>query len=198
LLAAAEWASCLPLNANVSPLLETASRVLAVAVSLWSLPVMADGATPCPNLSGHYELDGKWESAPMLLHGLPPRADQWAFGFVARAVTGASRAVVVHDRDAGSLSVDIIGTGADPLWKDASPSLPFKLVAVCSDGRWQHEHTSRGGGDNTPSTVKIGIGLDLGADGRLVAQGSREVISGYFIRTTTTSKWVASFARIGG
>ena len=184
-----------PFNRIVRLHLETASKLLAVAMGLWALPVMADSAQPCPNLSGHYQLTGRWELTSML--DSPPRVDEWAFGFVARAVTGPSRAVVVHDVAAGNLSVDIIGTGVDLLWKDASPALPFSRRATCSDGRWVFERTVKGGGDNTPSKMKIRIALELGTDGRLMSQGSREVTVGYFMPSTTNANWVASFAKIG-
>ena len=159
------------------------------------LGLPAPGSESCPSLSGRYRILGEWTSESPLNDGSRPRADQWAFGFVARQVTDPSYVEVVHRAADGAVSVDVIGGGIDPLWAKESPKLPHKQQLSCSGGGWALSRTSKGGGDNTPSTMEIRIKLTLDKDGRLAATGMREITSGYFIPTKTSSQWAAAFAK---
>src|SRR4051812_663696 len=99
---------------------------------------MADSAALCHNLSGDYRITGTWESSSVSRETLP-RADEWAFAFVARAVIDPVRIVVEHNPSVGTLSVNVLGKGLDPRWIDSSPKLPVTRLATCRDGRWHFE-----------------------------------------------------------
>jgi hypothetical protein len=160
-----------------------------------ALPSVASEA--CPNLSGRYRILGEWTTQNPLPDGSRPRADEWAFAFVARRIIDPSFVEVVHRPPDGGVAVDVIGAGTDPSWTRESPlKLPHKQQLRCSTGGWILSQTSKGGGDNTPSTMETRITLALDKEGRLIASGSREITSGYFIQSKTSSQWTAVFAKM--